>query len=84
MKVEDITERIRMDEMMIQSEKMLSEGGLAAGMAHETDNPLAGILQGMHNIQRHLSPGLRKNTTAPEESGISLNKLRICLEKRGL
>ena len=41
----DITERKRTEEIMIQSEKMLSVGGLAAGMAHEINNPLAGMMQ---------------------------------------
>ncbi|MCG8549584.1 MAG: PAS domain S-box protein, partial [Desulfobacterales bacterium] len=34
-RIDDVTEKIQMEEMMIQSEKMLSVGGLAAGMAHE-------------------------------------------------
>ena len=43
----DITEWKKMKEMIVQSEKMLSVGGLAAGMAHEINNPLAGILQNL-------------------------------------
>ncbi|MCK5349680.1 MAG: GAF domain-containing protein, partial [Desulfobacula sp.] len=43
-RMDDITDQVRLEEMMIQSEKMLSIGGLAAGMAHEINNPLAGIL----------------------------------------
>ena len=44
-RIDDVTERAHLEEMMIQSEKMLSVGGLAAGMAHEINNPLAGIMQ---------------------------------------
>ncbi|PKL98837.1 MAG: PAS domain-containing sensor histidine kinase, partial [Gammaproteobacteria bacterium HGW-Gammaproteobacteria-9] len=39
-RIDDITQRINMEEMMVQSEKMLSVGSLAAGMAHEINNPL--------------------------------------------
>ena len=41
-RIDDVTERVNLEEMMIQSEKMMSIGGLAAGMAHEINNPLAG------------------------------------------
>jgi PAS domain S-box-containing protein len=78
----DITERKRSEEMMIQTEKMLSLGGLAAGMAHELNNPLGGILQGAQNVLRRLSPGLPANHRIAEETGIDLNGLQHYLEKR--
>ena len=40
-RIDDVTELVQMEELMIQSEKMMSIGGLASGMAHEINNPLA-------------------------------------------
>ncbi|MCW5506827.1 PAS domain-containing protein, partial [Pseudomonas aeruginosa] len=34
-RIDDITQRLSLEEVMVQSEKMLSVGSLAAGMAHE-------------------------------------------------
>jgi len=59
-RVDDITSRNRLQEVMVQTEKMLSVGGLGAGMAHEINNPLGGILQAAQNIERRLSPDLDK------------------------
>ncbi|MES9955958.1 MAG: ATP-binding protein [Sedimenticola sp.] len=81
-RIDDVTERVRVEEMMVQTEKMMSVGGLAAGMAHEINNPLGGILQGEQNIRRRFSPDMAKNRTIAEELGLDLDKVQQYMDKR--
>jgi PAS domain S-box-containing protein len=83
-RVDDVTNRVRIEQMMVQTEKMMSVGGLAAGMAHEINNPLSTILQGCQNISRRLSSELPANLIIAEELGLELDKVRAYLEKRGI
>ncbi len=78
----DITEQVRLEEVMIQSEKMMSVGRLAAGMAHEINNPLAGILQSMQVITNRLSPELAKNRSAAERAGIDIPSINDYMQQR--
>jgi len=83
-RVDDITDRVRIEQMMVQTEKMMSIGGLAAGMAHEINNPLSGVLQSSQNIQRRLSADLEANRQVAESLGVDLQLVYRYLEVRGI
>jgi polar amino acid transport system substrate-binding protein len=82
--IEDITSRKRMEEVMIQTEKMMSVGGLAAGMAHEINNPLSGILQGSQVISNRLKLNSPASLKAAQDAGIKPDNLREFLQIRGI
>lgn len=82
--IRDLTEQMRMQETMIQTEKMAMVGGLAAGMAHEINNPLGAILQHAQNIERRVSADIPANLKAAAEVGVSLDLVHAYLQKRGI
>src|SRR6185295_10657464 len=50
----DITERKAMHEKMVQADRLAAVGTLAAGIAHEINNPLAYMLLGLQYLEREL------------------------------
>ena len=82
LQISDVTERTRIQEMMVQTEKMMSIGGLAAGMAHEINNPLGIITQAAQNVDRRVSADLPANREAALAAGFSMQQLQQYLQAR--
>lgn len=80
----DVTERLRIEDMMAQTEKMIMVSGLAAGMAHEINNPLGAIMQHAQNIERRVSGDIEANRKVAAEVGVSLDLVREYMERRGI
>lgn len=82
-RIDDVTEHVQMEELMIQSEKILSVGGLAAGMAHEINNPLAGMMQSANVMRSRLGNiDMPANLKVADKLGISMTDIKAFMEKR--
>ncbi|MCF6248370.1 MAG: ATP-binding protein [Desulfobacula sp.] len=82
--VRNVTQSVLMEESVLQSEKMISVGGLAAGMAHEINNPLSGIMQSASVLINRLSVNLPANEKAASQAGTSLSAIQSYMEKRNV
>jgi Signal transduction histidine kinase regulating C4-dicarboxylate transport system len=69
---------------MVQTEKMMSLGGLAAGMAHEINNPLGIISQSVQGVQRRLDPALPANREEAAALGLDLEALQEFMRRRNI
>ncbi len=81
-RIDDVTMRVTVENTMIQNEKMMSLGELAAGMAHEINNPLAAILNGVQNIIRRTSPQLPANRKLADKLQLDPQKMHDYLQQR--
>ncbi len=67
----DITEMKKLEHQIRSAEKLASVGKLAAGVAHEINNPLGGILNCLYNLRKGaLSPARQEEYLASMEDGL--------------
>jgi len=78
----DITHLRALQDSMIQSEKMLSLGGIAAGIAHEINNPLGIVLQAAQTITLRTRTDFPKNIDAAAKVGADLGQVDRYLKER--
>ena len=84
-RMDDATDRVRIEEMMVQSEKMMSLGGLSAGIAHEINNPLAGMIQTANVLSDRLSDmDIPANHREAGKAGTTMDAIKTYMSNRGI
>ncbi len=78
----DVTERRAMHEKMVQADRLAAVGTLAAGIAHEINNPLAYVLLGLQYLQREL-PSVAHDPSRLPEALARLGEVRNGAERVG-
>jgi PAS domain S-box-containing protein len=85
--IRDVSKRLELETQLVQSEKMASLGQLAAGVAHEINNPIAYVLSNLGTLQEYVEvfqsviQGYQATAEAAvagdlEEVGRSVNRVR--------
>ncbi len=68
----DLSDRRRLEDQLVQSEKMAAIGQLAAGVAHEIRNPLGAIRNALYDLKEILADG---SAEAKEDLAIAEEEL---------
>ncbi|WP_198264965.1 hybrid sensor histidine kinase/response regulator [sulfur-oxidizing endosymbiont of Gigantopelta aegis] len=83
-RIDDISERVKLEEALLQTDKMLMVGGLAAGMAHEINTPLGSIMQNAQVITNRVAVDNKKNQQQAEACNVTMEIIHDYLQQRGI
>ncbi|MBN1580305.1 MAG: response regulator, partial [Anaerolineae bacterium] len=84
LRIDDVTQRVQIEDMMLQSTKMASVGGLAAGIAHELNNPLGAMMQSAQLLQMAFDTQQPRTRDRLEAAGLDPDRLAAFVQERGL
>ncbi len=73
----DVTNQKKIDQHLMHTDRMATVGALAAGMAHEINNPLTHLIGGLEQVQRLLATDA---PLTPKESSILKDKVHLLLK----
>jgi PAS domain S-box-containing protein len=80
--VRDVTEQRKLQSQLMVSDRMASVGTLAAGVAHEINNPLAAVIANLDFLAESLAQAAARSSAAPRPEGneaFLLEELRVPL-----
>lgn len=80
----DVSQRVHIENRLMQSDKMQGLGEMAAGLAHEINNPLAGILHHVQNVKRRTSLTLAANRECAQSLGLQMEDIHRYLYERNI
>ncbi len=80
----DITHQAQMQEAVAQNEKMLSVGGLAAGIAQEIKSPLFDLARNVESLESYLNEAAEDNRSVAEKVGTTVESITAYLRESGL
>ncbi len=81
-RLDNVTRRMRLENDLAQADRFSAVGMLASGMAHEINNPLSAIMQGVQNIDRRLLAELPVNAAAAMVHGTTLSAVQGYVNER--
>jgi signal transduction histidine kinase len=84
LRIDDVTQQVYVEDLMLQSAKMASVGGLAAGVAHELNNPLGAMMQGAQMVQILLDGSQAQTQARLHACGVDPEALARYIEVRDL
>ncbi len=75
-RIDNVTKRVRLENDLAHADRYSAVGMLASGMAHEINNPLSAVLQGIQNLERRLLTDLPVNVATALTQGSTFKAIQ--------